>query len=100
LPTPTVEAISAHPLELAQDGGDHVGARRKRCARDELGEVGVDHLAALTPRQRDAMVPVDHEERPPGVTATIGGKPPSAKAAARLSQQSTLKRRSARRSAL
>ena len=32
-------------------------------ARDQLGHVAVDHRCACTPRERDPVMPVDHEVR-------------------------------------
>ncbi len=55
--------LEEYPLELAQDDVDHVRPGRERDAGDELSDVSVDGLAAILPRERDAMVAVDNEVR-------------------------------------
>jgi hypothetical protein len=55
--------LEEDPLELSEDDLEHVRAGRERDARDQLGHVGVDRRRAPAPRERCAVVTVDHEVR-------------------------------------
>ena len=55
--------LEEDPLELSEDDLEHVRPGREGDARDELGYVRVDPLCASAPRERGAVVTVDHEVR-------------------------------------